>query len=297
VRAIQPYGANPVVSQLILDYIFFFIHGKTPITHIVVDNALSKFGFAGEKRGPYHQADRPFGLVILPHLPTRVNSSCKAYDRDIESIRNVIEYPEFSGLVYDPRMKQTKARNNRKQEIIEASANLFEKVGYHRASVQMIADEVGLGKPTLYHYFKSKTEILYAIHQESISNVVDKHLERVEQGLQPEELLEGMARDMLTFIKKHPGYVRAFFEHFDELDDAQKIEIRDQRNEYMRLTTTVIKDGIKSGVFRNCDPRLATLGFLGMLNWTYKWLPGEKQHSVSKVAKSLCAIYLDGLRT
>ncbi|TXS96457.1 TetR/AcrR family transcriptional regulator [Parahaliea maris] len=194
-------------------------------------------------------------------------------------------------------MKKTKARSNRKEEIVQASASMFEKVGYHRASMQMIADEVGLGKPTLYHYFRSKTEILYAIHQEIISNVVDKHLERVDQGLQPDELLEGMALDMLTFIKKHPGYVRAFFEHFDELDDAQKLEIRDQRNEYMRLTTSVIRDGIKSGAFKNCDPHLATLGFMGMMNWTYKWLPREKRNSVTKVAKSLCAIYLDGLRT
>lgn len=189
-----------------------------------------------------------------------------------------------------------KRRGNRKEDIIQASADLFEKVGYHRASMQMLADEVGLGKPTLYHYFRSKTEILYAIHQEIISKVLTQHLKRAEKGLPPDQLLEGMAKDMLTFIKEHPGYVRAFFEHFDELDDVHKVEIRAQRNQYMAITTDVIKAGIASGVFKDCDPRIAALGFFGMMNWTYKWLPQETKSSVASIAKKLSSLFLDGLK-
>lgn len=188
-------------------------------------------------------------------------------------------------------------RTNRKADIVKASADLFEKVGYHRASMQMVAEEVGLGKPTLYHYFKSKNEILYAIHQETISKVRELHEKRVSKNLPPDELLHGMAKDMLTFIKEHPGYVRAFFEHFDELDDAHKKDIRAQRVDYFDAAIKVLEDGIKAGIFKKSNPRITAYAFFGMMNWTYKWVHTEGRTSVSTLAKTLCNLFLDGLRS
>src|ERR1700716_2738281 len=65
----------------------------------------------------------------------------------------------------DMALKRSESFGDRRDQIIQASAELFEKVGYHGASMQMVADAVKLGKPTLYYYFKSKTDILYAVHE------------------------------------------------------------------------------------------------------------------------------------
>ena len=163
--------------------------------------------------------------------------------------------------------------------------------------MQMLADDVGIGKPTLYHYFKSKSEILYAIHQEVMSNVLAAHAMRVEEKLAPDAILRGIATDMLIFIKDHPGYVRAFFEHFDELDENHQQEIRAQRNTYLQETVAAIKAGVASGMFRKCDPNITALAFLGMINWTYKWWPiNAKRMSVATMSDSLCDLFLNGLK-
>jgi len=188
-------------------------------------------------------------------------------------------------------------RTNKREDIIQASADLFEKVGYHRATMQLLAEEVGLGKPTLYHYFKSKNEILYAIHQGTITQVLKLHRTRVSKNLPPEDLLRGIASDMVAFIKKHPGYTRAFFDHIDELEPEHKQEIKAQRDEYMEATIDVIRQGIASGKFKDTDPRLATLAFFGMINWTYKWIHTEKRASVNKLASHFCDLFLDGLKS
>lgn len=190
---------------------------------------------------------------------------------------------------------RTRKNSNKREAIIQASTVLFERVGYHRASMQMLADEVGLGKPTLYHYFKSKSQILYSIHQEVISKVIASHEERVSQHLSPDELLRGMAKDMLTFIKEHPGYVRAFFEHVDELDPEDKKDVTTQRDQYMEAAMNVIKAGTKAGVFKKCNPRITTLAFFGMINWTYKWYPSVKSKSVTAMTTELCDLFLQGL--
>ena len=52
------------------------------------------------------------------------------------------------------------------EEIIAAAARVFQRKGYHAATVQDIADAVGILKGSLYHHFKSKDDLLYLIVKE-----------------------------------------------------------------------------------------------------------------------------------
>ena len=58
-------------------------------------------------------------------------------------------------------------------EIITAAAKVFQTKGYHAASVQDIADEVGILKGSLYHHFESKEELLYLIVKEPIAKLYE----------------------------------------------------------------------------------------------------------------------------
>src|SRR3982750_1689548 len=84
---------------------------------------------------------------------------------------------------------RTAAHDDKRQLIIERCANLFDSGGYHRATMQFLADEVGLGKPTLFHSFSSKTEILYAIHQQHIAVLIDGLDSERRRGASPREQL------------------------------------------------------------------------------------------------------------
>ena len=50
----------------------------------------------------------------------------------------------------------TTAHDERRLEIILHSADLFDKVGYHKMTMQMLADEAGMGKPTLLSLFSEQ---------------------------------------------------------------------------------------------------------------------------------------------
>ena len=192
-------------------------------------------------------------------------------------------------------LKRSESFGDRRDQIIQASAELFEKVGYHGASMQMVADAVKLGKPTLYYYFKSKTDILFAIHESLIVDLRQRHDARVAQKLSLDAQLLGICTDIFRQIDEHPGYTRAFFEHHDELNDSQKSEMRSQRREYLDLVSGIIASGVKSGRFAKCEPRLTALGFLGMCNFAYKWYPRERERTVNATAEALCKVFLQGL--
>ncbi len=189
----------------------------------------------------------------------------------------------------------TEAHDEKRAEIIEHCAGLFDKVGYHNTSMQMLADEVGLGKPTLYHYFPSKISILYAIH--------DTHIRALLGGLeraQSDDPLAGLRSacvDILRQIANHPGYVRAFMDNYGDLEGQMRDAIRQARRDYFEHVKALISKGIDTGAFRPCDPVLTTYGFLGMCNWAYKWYPPMAAKRTSEeVAEALCQPFFEGLK-
>lgn len=190
----------------------------------------------------------------------------------------------------------TAAHDEKRLDIIEHCARLFDKVGYHRATMQMLADEVGLGKPTLYYYFASKTDILFEMHQLHIDALIKGLADEAETVSDPGELLIRACAFTLREIAEHPGYVRAFMDHYADLEGQQRTDIRNRRQEYFGSITSIIKSGIDAGKFRDCDPEVATLAFLGMCNWAYKWYPRRAdQNPPEEMARTLCQYFLDGL--
>lgn len=193
------------------------------------------------------------------------------------------------------KRQTTEAHDEKRNEILRHCAILFDKVGYHKASMQMLADEVGLGKPTLYHYFPSKHAILYAIHEAHmkvlLGGVADKG-----NGADPCERLRSGCIDILRQIAEHPGYVRAFMDHYEDLEGKMRNQIRAQRKEYFERIRGIIVLGIENGLFLDCDPDITTYGFLGMCNWAYKWYPPlAKKQSPEEVADALCRPFFEGL--
>ena len=201
-------------------------------------------------------------------------------------------------LAKPKRSRATSAAHDEKRhEIIAACASLFDRVGYHGTSMQMLADEVGLGKPTLYHYFASKGDLLYDMHQLHIDAMIGGlEADARIDGIQPAQLLERACASTLREIAHHPGYVRAFMDHYAELEDKQREEMRKRRREYFMRITEIIRTGIEIGQFGKLDPQLATLAFVGMCNWAYKWYPRmANEVPPEEMAKQLCQIFLNGL--
>lgn len=50
----------------------------------------------------------------------------------------------------------------RQEEIIRAAAKRFSRHGFNKTTLEEIARDVRIGKPTIYHYFKSKDELFFS---------------------------------------------------------------------------------------------------------------------------------------
>ena len=70
----------------------------------------------------------------------------------------------------------------RLREILRVAARLFAELGYERTTLDMVAEELGLTKPALYYYVKSKEDVLTQIlasmmrsTEEAVTEAVGRH--------------------------------------------------------------------------------------------------------------------------
>ena len=182
----------------------------------------------------------------------------------------------------------------KRREVIAQAAELFDRAGYHTTSVAAVAEAAGIRKPTLYHYFSGKDEILFWIHEEFIDLLIEK--QRARECRSAGETLLAIIGDVLDLMRTHRGHVRVFFEHHRELsaDDQETIEAK--RDAYRRMVEDVVARGVETGEFREVDPRLTTLAVFGMCNWAYQWYRPDGPLDSGEIAAFFFDLLLNGLR-
>ncbi len=183
----------------------------------------------------------------------------------------------------------------RRQAIIDTSARVFARQGYHATGLTELCAANDLGKGALYHYIGSKEELLAAIH--------DRVMDEVMQGAErvagaegsPSAQLELLGDELLDVIARYPDHVWVFLHEFPALSGERAEQFRGRRREYERRVEVVIQAGIASGEFRDVDARLTALAWLGMHNYTYLWLKAGGRLSARDVAKPFADIFLGGI--
>jgi AcrR family transcriptional regulator len=180
--------------------------------------------------------------------------------------------------------------------LVATAAALFNEVGYHNASVEDVAAACGIRKPTVYHYFASKEEILYWIHDEFITLLINRQLDRESLNLAPSQALLEIMGEILDLIHTHNSYVRVFFEHYRELDDVHRAAIKEKRDSYEASIHAVIQAGIDDGEFRPVGVKTVTLAMAGMCNWTYQWYEPDGPMTSREIARQFWEILMRGIR-
>lgn len=145
----------------------------------------------------------------------------------------------------------------RQREIGDAAVRLFLEKGFQETSMREISAAVGMGKSTLYDYFKTKDDILLYVLE-------DKSHQLTRQAQEIAALDLPVARRLHKIIEMHAEFLNANGELFLKLSmETQRLNANSQkriqlaRYEYQNLVQSVIEEGIRDGSFRKVDTLLA----------------------------------------
>ena len=160
-------------------------------------------------------------------------------------------------------------RGNTKQEILEASLDLFSVKGYEATSISQIANAVGIRKASLYSHFENKQAILDAL----VKDVLDQYAERSifakadwdeyddaedKSALTPDEAAQ-MILGQIRYILHDPHISKArkmlAMEQFQNSELA-KLQTKQNYSDVMRYFTGLVKHLIRNGILAEDDPEI-----------------------------------------
>jgi len=183
----------------------------------------------------------------------------------------------------------------RRDAIIDTSAQVFARRGYHATGTAELCAVNGVGKGAFYYYIGSKEELLAAIHDRVMDEVM-LGADRVAQaGGSPPAQLAMLGEELLDVIHRYPDHVWVFLHEFPALTAERAERFRVRRRTYERRVEAVLQEGIDSGEFRAVDARLTAFAWLGMHNYTYLWLKAGGRVSARDAAEPFADIFIHGI--
>ena len=189
---------------------------------------------------------------------------------------------------------------DKRRQLLDAAVRVFARKGFHASRVGDIAEEAGVAHGLLYHYFKSKDQVLEAVFHENWSVLLER-IGSVEETDEPAaDQLRHIAAIILRTWLHLPDVVRVVIQEFGRSPElAERIG---ELAQPIELIERVIARGVERGEFRpEIDARIAATVVYGgidevLTGWVLGRLPsGEEDVAVAE--RTLFEVTLNGLLT
>jgi TetR/AcrR family transcriptional regulator, cholesterol catabolism regulator len=163
-------------------------------------------------------------------------------------------------------------RRNRAAEILPAAVRVFSEKGYSAASLQDLADAVGILKGSLYHYIDSKESILFQIFQESHEAAVQLMVQTDKLNLDPEERLREYTKVLTLWYLSNRDRASLYFTEWRYLTGEYYEIVREQRKQFIGYVRQIIAEAVSRNLTAHeVDVRLSSLFIMSAVNSVPIW--------------------------
>src|SRR5688572_1828047 len=140
----------------------------------------------------------------------------------------------------------------------------------------------------LYHYCKSKEELLFLIQDNCFGRV----LERLEQRLQdvgdPVTKLSIFIENHLSFFAANMSEMKVLSHEAESLQGDLYAHVSTRKDKYTKLARKILQELQESHQSKQpIDLTVATYALFGMMNWIYNWYDPQGKLKVIDLAGNL----------
>jgi AcrR family transcriptional regulator len=196
---------------------------------------------------------------------------------------------------WDGRRRPREQNALKREAVILAAARAFRARGYHNVSLDNLAADLGVTKPTLYLYVPGKEAMLFECFRAGLA--------QMQVTLDECERAGGPARERLfMFIR---GYAAAIVGDFgwcmlraedQHLSTSLSRKIKLLKAGIDKRMRALIEAGVADGSIRQCDSRMTAFALAGALNWMGHWYREDASLNPTEIADRFIDVFNRGLR-
>lgn len=184
---------------------------------------------------------------------------------------------------------------DRLEEACDAALRLFLAQGYDNTPMSRVAQELGLTKAGVYHYFESKEHLLYLIHRNTMQRMLLPVVEQAEREPDAETRLRTFLTEYARLATRDASArllineaKRLSPEHFEEIQKIWRRGFELTRNAIAMLQT---QGRCKAGL----NPTFAAFAALGMCSWIFYWFDYSRPDASADVAATMTDVFMSGV--
>jgi len=193
-------------------------------------------------------------------------------------------------------------RENKRNEILIAAIRVFARQGVSRTKMIDIAHEAGIGKGTVYEYYKSKDEIFYESFRYFMQKTDDIIFKRLNEIKDPVARLEGYIDGWLESMSDSIDLVAIMMDYWAEGIRAKNedsiFNLKKIYAEYRNAISVLLNEGIVKNKFKTVNTKITASILIGMLDGiALQWIMDRKLFRFNEVSEAVKNSFIKGLLT
>ncbi|EDX88074.1 TetR family transcriptional regulator [Alcanivorax sp. VBW004] len=173
--------------------------------------------------------------------------------------------------------------------LLSAAAHLFRDKGFDRTTVRDIAASVGIQSGSIFHHFKTKEDILYAVMEEVIHFNTERLRQAVASHATGKEQLRALIRaELQSIVGDTAEAMTVMVTEWRCLSADKQARALKLRGIYEQLWLDVLSELHDQGAFTT-DPFIIRRLLTGMTGWAPNWFDREGPLSLDDLADIMLA--------
>jgi AcrR family transcriptional regulator len=195
-------------------------------------------------------------------------------------------------------MAQVPDHKQKLREICRVAARVFYEKGYEGASMQDVAQAVGLTKAGLYHHVGSKDRLLFEIMNYGMDILDETVLQKVKDISDPrEKLRQTIIGHINLVVRARDLEITVILHENRSLTGPLRKQINARKRAYIEnLENLIAQVQAQAGGKPAISPHLAAFVALGMINWLYQWYNPEGPIKLEELTQAYVDFFFRGMQ-
>lgn len=188
-------------------------------------------------------------------------------------------------------------RSARRAELLDIALELFAERGIERTTVRDIGDAAGILSGSLYHHFRSKTEIVAEILSGGLDQVAHHSRIGARSPVPAPARLAYIILEYVRWVAANPRMASMLDQNKDYLrEEIELADIEEARQSNRLVWVSVVERGQSDGTFRtDIDSDVAVRAMFDGLSRAVRWFPPNGEFDAETIARQLAGLYVRGL--
>lgn len=179
--------------------------------------------------------------------------------------------------------------------ILRTAARIFAEKNYHSTTMRDISRATNVSLAGLYHYCKSKEELLFLIQDNCFGRVLERLEQRLDGVEDPITKLGIFIENHLSFFAANMAEMKVLSHEAESLGGDLYTHVSTRKDKYTKLARQILREVQDTQESKErIDLTVATYALFGMMNWIYNWYDPQGKLKVSELAGNVMKLFLNG---